>query len=78
MVANTALIAGAEPVVKATTPLISVPVTDIADGLVPAPVDAAILGVEEFPFKCLAIASEDVVIAPVIVVLPEMLVLPPI
>ena len=55
---------GLVPVVNVTTPLISVPATDIADGVFPAPVDAVILSAPEFPFKCLAIISELVVIAP--------------
>ena len=55
---------GLDPVVNVTTPLMSVPVTDNAEGDVPAPVDAAILSAPEFPFKCLAIISELVVIAP--------------
>ena len=49
MVAKTALAVGEVPVVNATKPLMSVPVTDIAEGLVPAPVDVAILGEAEFP-----------------------------
>ena len=72
IVASTALMDGAEPVVNAITPLMSVPVTDMADGLVPAPVDAAILNAPEFPFMCFAITSEEEVIAPVTVVLPPM------
>ena len=69
---------GAEPVVNAITPLMSVPVTEIADGLVPAPVDVAILGVAELPFTCFAFTSDEVVIAPVTVLLPVILALPPI
>ena len=49
------MIDGLVPVVNVTTPLMSVPVTDIADGEVPAPVEVAILGVAEFPFKCFAL-----------------------
>ena len=72
-----ALIVGLVPVVNVTTPLMSVPETDNADGDVPAPVDAAILNAPEFPFKCLAIISDEVVIDPVTVVVPVILVLPP-
>ncbi len=64
MVAKTALTEGLVPVVKDTTPLISVPVTETADGDVPAPVDAAILKAPEFPLICLAVISFVVTIAP--------------
>ena len=77
IVASTAFMDGAEPVVNAITPLISVPVKLIADGLVPAPVEVAILKVPELPFRCFAITSVEEVIAPVTVVLPAILVLPP-
>ena len=64
MVAKTALTEGLVPVVKDTTPLISVPVTETADGDVPAPVDAVILKAPEFPLICLAVISLVVTIAP--------------
>jgi hypothetical protein len=48
----------------------SVPVTDNAEGDVPAPVDAAILSAPEFPFKCLILASEATDKFPPSVVIP--------
>ena len=70
MVANTALIVGEVPVVNATTPLMSVPVTVIPEGDVPAPVDAAMVGVVEFPFKCFAL-TVALVFTKVTLVLPN-------
>jgi hypothetical protein len=64
IVAKTAFIEGLVPVVSATTPLISVPVTVSPDGEVPAPVEAAILKAPELPLICLAVISFVVTIAP--------------
>lgn len=64
IVAKTAFIEGLVPVVSATTPLMSVPVTETAEGEVPAPVDAAILNAPELPLICLAVISFVVTIAP--------------
>ena len=80
MVAKTALTEGLEPVVNDTTPLISVPVTETAEGDVPAPVDAAILKAPELPLICLAVISFVVTISPdvftlTILVLPSWMVL---
>jgi hypothetical protein len=64
IVAKTAFIEGLVPVVSATTPLMSVPVTVIPEGEVPAPVEAAILNAPEFPFMCFALMSLVVTIVP--------------
>jgi hypothetical protein len=66
IVAKTAFIEGLVPVVSATTPLISVPVTVIPEGEVPAPVEAAILNAPELPFMCFALISFVVTIVPVV------------
>ncbi len=64
IVANTEFTEGVDPVVNETMPLMSVPVTVNPDGEVPAPVDAAILNAPELPFKCFALISDVVTIAP--------------
>ena len=74
MVANTALVVGELPVVNATTPLMSVPVTVTPEGDVPAPVDVAIVGVEELPFKCFAL-TVALVFTVVTLLLPSCMVL---